>query len=237
MSFDLVGRGRSERLRNLAVSLPIGCRVGASPSFYTTYFSKAQYFPPTRYPEPILPSSFEIKPAGDFAIVGVNTTQPRFPLVVIGSFKSQRAGTAAVPAYPFKCKTGGWPRRVHFVLHAGRRIAVSDGTYSGSVVGPPAGIAGTVSATVVAGGRVLTDFMVSWTCPNGSNGRFELGPLPATGEFVGSNGAVEEHWTPVGIWSAYFASDGQFAGTVTNATGGDCTQGESVGFAAALNGG
>src|SRR5450755_2160801 len=67
MSFDLVGRGRSERVRNLAMSLPIGCRVGASPNFYTTYFSNARYFPPTRYPEPILPSLFEIKPAGDFA--------------------------------------------------------------------------------------------------------------------------------------------------------------------------
>jgi len=236
MSFELAGAGRSARLRYLAVSLPSGCRVGAAPSFYATYFARTYYYPPTRYPEAILGGVFEIKPAGDFAIVGIDSRLPKFPLVIVGRFSTARAGTAAVPAYQFKCQTGGWARTLHFALSARRRSGVADGTYTGTVVGPPPGVSGTLRATVVGGGRVLTDFAVSWTCPDNGGG-FELGPSTATGEFIGSDGAIGEHWTPLGRWSGHFGPGGHFAGTFTNVGSGDCTQGQNTAFTATLTAG
>ena len=237
MSFELVPQGRSAHLRYLAQSLPSGCRIGAAPSFYTTYFAKSYYYPPTRYPEPILHGVFEVKPAGAFAIVGVSSKYPQFPLVVIGRFATSRTGTAEVPAYPFKCAKGGWPRTLHFSLHAALRTSVGDGTYTGPVVPPPTGITGTVRATVVGGGRVLTDLAISWYCPDSTNAGFELGPTPATGEFIGSDGAVDGHWTPIGSWSGRFEPGDKLVGTFTNLGSGDCTQRQSTSFTAALTSG
>jgi hypothetical protein len=233
LSFEFVRQRSSARLRYLALSQPSGCRIGDSPGFSTTYFADSYYYAATRYPQPIPRAGFVIKPAGDFAIVAVDTRHPLIPFAVaVGRFTGSRAGSVAVPAYPFRCATGGWPKTVHFRLVAGRRAPVGDGTYMGAVVGPPAGITGTIRATMVGGGRVLTDFAVAWTCPEGGGASFELGPSAATGEFVGADGSVDAHFTLLGTWSGRFNSGGSFAGTFSNARINDCTQGQSTAFTA-----
>jgi hypothetical protein len=123
---------------------------------------------------------------------------------------------------------------LHFALHAARRTSVGDGTYTGAIAPPPTGITGTVRATVVAGGRVLTDLAISWSCPAGTNGGFELGPSPATREFIGADGAVNGHRTPIGSWSGRFEPGDKLAGTFANVRLGDCTPRQSTPFTAAL---
>jgi hypothetical protein len=233
MSFDLVGRGSSARERAAAVSLPNGCRSGGPGGFATVALSSVRYYPPTRSPE-LIPSVFTIKPPGMFALVGVDSDLPKYPIVITGSFRTRHSGLATVPAGAFTCPPGqGWSRHPRFVLRPARRTRVPDGTYTGSVSGPPTGITGTILATVTGGGRVLTDLRVAWTCPDGS-GNFELGPTRAAGEFVGPDGTVEERWTPDGSWSGVFGAT-TLEGTFTNAATGDCTQATPVHFAATLS--
>lgn len=234
MSFALTGRGRRARVPDAAVSLPNGCRSAPEGGFSTVNLSRISYYPPTRYAELLPGGAFTIKQPGQFAIVGTDVDVPKYPVVITGSFRSSRAGSSSVPVYSFKCPRGtGWSKQSRFSLRRSKRTVVRDGRYAGTVTGPgSAQISGTVHATVVGGGRVLTDFAVTYRCSSGTGASFELGPSRAVGEFIGPTGLIEEHWTPAGKWSAGFAAGGDLAGTFTDQGTGDCSQGVAVSFSA-----
>jgi hypothetical protein len=167
--------------------------------------------------------------------VGYDSDIPKYPVVITGRFRSGHAGTAKVPAAPFRCPRGtGWSRSSRFALSRADRRPVSDGSYAGTVTGPEPGLTSTVRATVVAGGRDLVDFAVSYRCSDGSGADFELGPSRTAGEFIAPTGAVESEFTPYGTWSAQFVDSGTLAGTFTNAGTGDCTQGIATSFSTTL---
>jgi hypothetical protein len=233
MSFQLAGRGRTAKVPHAAVSLPDGCRSAREGGFSTVNLTRVAYYPPTRAPVLLPGGAFTIKAPRDFAIVGTDVDVPKYPVVVTGSLRSARSGVASVPVYSFRCPPGtGWSRVSRFALKRGRRPAVQDSVYNGDVTGPEPGITGTVKATVVGGGRVLTDFSVAYRCPTGLGSSFELGPSAAAGEFIGPDGNVEEHWTPAGTWSGRFMA-GRLTGTFTDALP-DCTQNTPTVFAATL---
>jgi len=234
MSFALSGRGRRARVHDAAVSLPNGCRSAPEGGFSTVNLSRIAYYPPTRSAQLLPGGAFTIKQPGQFAIVGTDVDVPKYPVVITGSFRTSRAGSAGVPAYSFKCRRGaGWSKTSRFSLRRSTRTTVPDGAYSGTVTGPEPGITGTVHARVVGGGRVLTDLAVSYRCSDGAGTSFELGPSRAAGEFIGPTGAVEEHWTPAGRWSGRFAA-GALSGTFTDQGTGDCTVGVATAFSATL---
>jgi hypothetical protein len=238
MSFALSGRGRNGRVRFAALSLPNGCRSGPTGGFSTVNVSKLRYYPPAPYPQFLPGGAFTIKRPGQFAIVGVDVDIPKYPVVITGGFRSARIGSASVPVYAFKCPRGtGWGKQSHFHLDQAVREPVADGAYAGTLPANSTGATGTVKATVIGGGRVLSDFAVAYACNSGGGASFELGPSRAAGEFIGANGAVAEHWTPAGVWSGHFARDRTLAGTFTDAHTGDCTEGQSTPFSASLSSG
>lgn len=234
MSFALSG-GRRGRVTVAVVSLPNGCRSLPTGGFSTVNLSKLRYYPPSREPELLPGGAFTIKPPGQFAIVGTDLDIPRYPVIITGGFRSRHAGTASAPVYPFRCPAGtGWPKRSRFRLAETVRQPVTSGAYSGSLPANPPGVTGTVKATVIGDGRLLSDFAVAYACPSAGGASFELGPSRAAGEFIGPTGLVEEHWTPAGVWTGRFAADGTLSGTFTDTHAGDCTDGQNLPLSASL---
>jgi hypothetical protein len=113
---------------------------------------------------------------------------------------------------------------------------VRDGTWTGPVGPPPSAISGSVHITVIAGGRIETDFSVSSTCATASGQQtsrpdsFEIGPLPTVGQFIAADGSVgivgPSTATSIGgvtttapaAWEGRFGPDGVMRGTFSAPT-------------------
>ena len=213
LSFEFVRRGRHVVVLDYALGLPTGCRSTGGQTWDAEFIPHIAYIPPGQvlhgpFP-PLGPTQFEL-------IIAPSAKQP-FPVIMDGRFSSPHRGVISIPSPTrFGCTHTGWPRTLRFSLAAAHRVPVADGTWTGTVAGPPAGTAGTVKIRVIDGGRIETDFSTSYSCPppNAGIGSFEIGPLASVGYLIEANGSIGGAEGTEMQWSGRFAASGLLSGKI-----------------------
>jgi hypothetical protein len=205
LSFVLLNRNHRVALHNLVIGFPLHCASQPTP-FVAAAYPRSGYSGPGAQPRVRLrgwkPTSIEIS-----AITGRG-----FPLLLDGRLLNRRHATLSMPLSPSTPKHCGWPsKRVGWSVRPARRLPVASGTWTGSVTVP--GGTGTMTARIIATGRIVDTFEVEITCDAGGGGSFGSGS-PA-GEFISASGAFEG-WG-YAHWHGRFASDGSVTGSFTSA--------------------
>jgi hypothetical protein len=209
LSFEFVRVGRHVIARDLALGLPISCRSTGNETWDASATPQVEYVAPGTalhgpFP-PLGPSQFEliIPPAAKQLV----------SITMQGRFSSPRRGVISILAPRLGCAHTAWPKTLSFALTAAHRVPVADGLWTGTVTGP-AGASGRVKIRVIDGGRIETDFSVSYSCPPaiGTSGNFELGPLATVGFLIEGNGSIGGAQGSETAWNGHFAANGLLTG-------------------------
>ena len=211
LSFALVRHGRQAAVTDLALGLPLSCRARGAQVWDAGLLTPVEYLAPGTvlhgpFP-PLGPRQFEF-------FLPPTKSQP-FVSPFLGSLSSARRGVLDVPSWTqFRCHRTAWPRTLRFTLTATRRVSVADGLWRGTVTAP-AGMSGSVRLRVIAGGRIVTDIAVTYTCPpaQGGTGNWELGPLPTVGYLIAANGSIGGTRATETEWQGRFDDHGGLSGT------------------------
>ncbi|HEY6836113.1 MAG TPA: hypothetical protein VI142_06540 [Gaiellaceae bacterium] len=202
LSFVLAKLHRKVVLSNLVVGLPLNCPAKPTP-WVAAPFKPAEYGGPGAQPRIRLPGW---KPRD----VEITSFTGRFPLILGGRLLTRRhmsLSTGIGSRVPKHC---GWPKKtIVWSVRPAKRVAVQTGTWTGSATVSDG--TGTLTAKVIAAGRVVDLFKVELTCTAGGGGSFQSGP-PA-GEFISAGGAFEG-WAYSNHWQARFGAAGALTGTL-----------------------
>jgi hypothetical protein len=202
LSFVLAKPHRKVVLRKLVVGFPLNCPAKPTPWVAAAY-TTGSYGGPGAQPRIRLPGW---KPT-DVEISAF--TRGEFPLIIGGRLLARRHMTLSMGIGPRVPKHCGWPKKtITWSVRPAKRLTVAAGTWSGAITVP--GATGTVTAKVIASGRIVDRFALEITCPDGGGGGVTAGP-PA-GEFVSAKGGFEG-WALSRHWVGHFSSDGQLTGT------------------------
>jgi hypothetical protein len=201
LSFVLHKRHGRVAASNLVVGLPFNCPSNPTP-FVAAAFKSAAYSGPGAQPR------LRFRGWKPFDIQITAFIPRQFPFVIYGRLWSSRHATLSAALSRSVPKHCGWPsKKVTWSLHPRKRIAVATGTWTGTVSVPNG--SGTVTAKVIAAGRIVDRFAVEITCTAGGGGSFSSGP-PA-GEFIAADGRFEG-WGGA-HWHGAFGADGTLNGT------------------------
>jgi hypothetical protein len=201
LSFVLHKRHGRVVLSNLVVGLPLNCPSSPSP-FVADAFKSAGYSGPGAQPR------LRFRGWKPFDIQISAFSPGHFPFVIFGRLWSSRHATLSAGLDRGVPKHCGWPsKKVTWDVRPRKRLAVLTGTWTGAVSVPNG--SGTVTAKVIAAGRIVDLFAVEITCTEGGGGNFRSGP-PA-GEFITADGRFQG-WGN-GHWQGSFGADGTLSGT------------------------
>jgi hypothetical protein len=202
LSFVLTRPHRKVVVRNLVVGFPLNCPAKPTPWVAAAY-KTAGYGGPGAQPRVRLPGW---KPTD----VEITVFTGQFPLIIGGRLLARRHMTLSMGLGPRVPRHCGWPKKtITWSVRPAKRVPVAVGTWGGTLTLPDA--TGTVTANVIASGRLVDRFEIQITCTNGGGGGVTAGP-PA-GEFVSAKGRFEG-WALGLHWAGQFAQDGQLAGTL-----------------------
>ena len=213
LSFEFVRLGGHVVTVHLALGLPTGCRTAGNPAWDVSATPEVEYVAPGS----VLHGPFAPLGATQFELILGPTRAAPFPVIMQGSFSNSRHGALAIPAPRLRCAQGGWPRTLRFTLAAAHRVSVADGSWTGTVPGPPGSTSGTVLIRVIDGGRIETDIQASYSCPPpaGGSAHFEIGPLPTTGFLIAADGSIGGKIGGTTVWTGRFAAGGLLTGNLT----------------------
>jgi hypothetical protein len=201
LSYVLHKRHGRVVISNLVIGFPVNCPANPTP-FVAEAFKSASYSGPGAQPR----LRFRGWKPYDVQIQAFISGQ--LPLVVFGRERSARRVTLSTGVARSVPKHCGWPsKKVTWNVRPRKRLVVATGTWTGTVSVPNG--SGTVTAKVIAAGRIVNLFAVEITCTEGGGGGFSSGP-PA-GEFIGADGRFQG-WGGA-HWQGSFGADGTLSGT------------------------
>ena len=213
LSFALIRHGGQAAVSDLSLGLPVSCRARGAQTWDAGLIAPVEYLAPGT----VLHGPFPPLGPRQFELFLPPTKSHPFTSPFLGSLSSARRGVLGVPSWTqYGCHRTAWPRTLGFALTATRRVHVADGLWRGAITAP-AGMTGSVRVRVVAGGRIVTDIAVTYTCPpaHGGTGNWELGPLPSTGYLIAANGSIGGTRATETEWQGRFGSHGLLSGTFT----------------------
>lgn len=213
LSFAFVRRGSHVGVADLALGLPVSCRVHGAQTWDAGMISPVEFLAPGTvlhgpFP-PLGPRQFE------FFLPPTRAQPLQAPF--LGSFSSAHAGVLDVPSWTrYGCHHSAWPATLRFTISPRHRVHVADGLWRGTVTAP-SGMSGTVAVRVIDGGRIETDIEVTYVCPpaQGGSGNWSIGPLRTTGFLIAADGSIGGTPATETQWRGRFDGRGVLSGTFT----------------------